>query len=207
MKKIFRFALIIFVAALACAQDAPNLKPGLYAVFNTSEGPITALLYEKYTPIAVANFVALAQGAKPWFDPKSKSMVRRPLYDNITFHRVIPGVAIQSGDPTGTSSHNCGVTIRDEFLPGLRFSAPGRLAIANTGAADSGGCQFFITNEAMPAWDGKYTIFGEVAAGQAVVSKIARAPVRGEKPVDPVKLIGVTIERVGPAPSDKRKHK
>src|ERR1035438_8279098 len=28
---------------------------------------------------------------------------------------------IQSGDPTGTGAHNCGFTIRDEFLPGLRF--------------------------------------------------------------------------------------
>ncbi len=189
-------------AAVAFAQ--PALKPGLYAVFNTGEGAITALLYEKYTPATVTNFTALAQGTKPWRDPKSGAMVRRPLYENITFHRVIPGQAIQAGDPTGTSAHNCGVNIRDEFLPGLRFSGPGRLAMANTGNADSGGCQFFITNEAMPLWDGKYTIFGEVVAGMDVVSKISRAPVRGEKPVEPVKLINVTIERIG-AP-DKSKH-
>jgi cyclophilin family peptidyl-prolyl cis-trans isomerase len=199
-----RFAFFISLAALAVAQNPPALKPGLYAVFNTSQGTITALLYEKYTPLAVANFVALAQGTKPWRDPKSGAMVRRPLYDNITFHRVIPGQAIQSGDPTGTSGHNCGVTIRDEFLPGLRFSGPGKLAVANTGNPDSGGCQFFITDEAVPQWDGKYTIFGEVVAGQDVVSKISHRPVHGEKPVDPVKLIGVTIERIG-APQ-KNKH-
>lgn len=202
-----RFAIFISLAALAAAQNPPSLKNGLYAVFNTSQGTITALLYEKYTPIAVADFVALAQGVKPWRDPKTGAMVRRPLYDNITFHRVISGEMIQSGDPTGTSSHDCGVTIRDEFLPGLRFSAPGRLAMANTGNPDSGGCQFFFTNEAVPQWDGKYTIFGEVVAGQDVVSKISHAPLHGEKPVDPVKLIGVTIERIGPAPAQKKKHK
>jgi peptidyl-prolyl cis-trans isomerase A (cyclophilin A) len=196
MEIMKRVACLSLFAALAVAQNPPALKPGLYAIFNTGAGTITALLYEKYTPITVANFVALAQGSKAWRDAKTGTMVRRPLYENMTFHRVIPGDAIQSGDPTGTSAHNCGVTIRDEFLPGLRFTGPGRLAMANTGNPDSGGCQFFITDQGMPQWDGKYTIFGEVVAGMDVVSKISHAPVHGEKPVDPVTLIGVTIERI-----------
>lgn len=190
-------------AVAAVAQNPPALKPGLYAVFNTSEGNITALLYEKYTPIAVTNFVALAQGTKPWLDPKTAKMVRRPLYENITFHRVIRGIAIQSGDPTGTSAHNCGIRIRDEFLPGLRFDTPGRLAVANKGEADSGGCQFFITASAMSEWNGKYTVFGEVVAGMDVVTKISKAPLHDEKPVEPVKLINVTIERIEKAKKGK----
>jgi cyclophilin family peptidyl-prolyl cis-trans isomerase len=185
--------------SLGIAQNPPVLKPGLYAVFNTGEGAITARLYDKYVPRTVANFVALAQGTKPWRDPKTGAMVRRPLYENITFHRVLPGEAIQSGDPTATGAHNCGVTINDEVLPGLRFSAPGRLAMANTGNPDSGGCQFFITVQPMPRWDGKYTVFGEVVAGMDVVSKISGMPVHGDKPVDPVKLISVSIERVDTA--------
>ena len=195
-----RAALLLALTALALAQNPRPLKPGLYAIFNTDAGSITALLYEKETPKTVANFVALAQGTQPWRDPKTGAMVRRPLYQNITFHRVIPAVAIQSGDPTGTSAHNCGVNIPDEILPGLLFSGPGRLAIANTGAANSGGCQFFITDQPMPQWNGKYTIFGEVVRGMDVVSKISHAPVHGEKPVEPVKLIDVTIERIAKAP-------
>jgi|HubBroStandDraft_5_1064220.scaffolds.fasta_scaffold198213_1 peptidyl-prolyl cis-trans isomerase A (cyclophilin A) len=188
--------------SLGVAQNPPALKPGLYAIFNTGEGAITARLYEKYTPRTVANFVALAQGTKPWRDPKTGAMTLRPLYDNITFHRVLQEQAIQSGDPTGTSAHNCGVTVVDEVLPGLRFSGPGRLALANNGNPDSGGCQFFITAQQMPLWDGKYTIFGEVVAGMDVVSKISRMPVHGDKPVDPVKLIHVSIERI----DTERKH-
>lgn len=168
-------------------------------------GNITARLYENYTPIAVETFVALAQGTKATRNPKTGTMVKVPLYDNITFHRVLPGVMIQSGDPSGTGSHKCGVTIRDEFLPGLRFDGPGKLAMANTGAPDSGGCQFFITTSPKREWDGKYTIFGLVVEGQDVVSKIDHAPVRGDKPVDPVKLLGVTIERIGPEPVKKGK--
>ena len=168
-------------------------------------GNITARLYEKDAPKTVENFVALAQGAKATRHPKTGAMVKVPLYDNITFHRVVAGEMIQSGDPTGTGRHNCGFTIRDEFLPGLRFDSAGKLAMANTGDPDSGGCQFFITYGPMRVWDGKYTIFGVVVEGQDIVSKINRAPAQGDKPVEPVKLTSVTIERIGPEPVKKRK--
>ena len=170
-------------------------------------GNFTARLYEKDTPKTVENFVALAQGTRPTRSPKTGALVKVPLYDNITFHRVLPDIMIQAGDPTGTGSHNCGFTIPDELLPGLRFDGAGKLAMANTGAPDSGGCQFFITTNAMRSWDGKYTIFGVVVDGMDVVNKIDRGPVRGDRPVDPVKLISVTIERIGPERAVKKKKK
>ena len=199
---MLKFTLFLLAAGCVSAQQQSN---GLYAIFHTSMGDITARLYEKDTPMTVANFVALAQGTKATLNPKTRTMVKVPLYNNITFHRVVHGQMIQSGDPTGTGLHNCGFTIRDEFLPGLRFDGGGKLAMANTGAPDSGGCQFFITSNAMREWNGKYTIFGVVVAGQDVVSKINEGKVRGDKPVEPVKLISVTIERIGPEPVKKTK--
>jgi peptidyl-prolyl cis-trans isomerase A (cyclophilin A) len=199
---VTRFALFLLTAGCAAAAQRPN---GLYANFNTSMGQFAARLYEKDVPRTVENFVALAQGTKATRSPKTGNMVKAPLYQNITFHRVVPGEMIQAGDPTGTGSHNCGLTVADEFLPGLRFDSSGRLAMANTGATDSGGCQFFVTTNAMRTWDGKYTIFGTVVEGQDVVNKINRGPVRGDRPVTPVKLIGVTIERVGPEPVKKKR--
>jgi peptidyl-prolyl cis-trans isomerase A (cyclophilin A) len=184
--------MVLAAAALAQAPRAP----GLYAVFHTEAGDIVARLYEKETPRTVANFVALAQGTKPWADPQARKLVKRPLYDNITFHRIIPGDVIQAGDPTGKGTHNCGVSVPDEFLPGLRFDRAGKLAMANSGEPNSGGCQFFITNNVASTWNGKYTIFGQVVEGQDVVDKISRTPTRDEKPLTPVKLISVAIERV-----------
>lgn len=179
------------------AEDkAPKLKPGLYAIFNTSEGMFQAILYEKDVPIAVRTFVGLAQGTQPWLDPNTKKAVRRPLYDNITFHRVLPEIMIQSGDPTGLGTHNCGIRIRDEFLPGIQFSTSGKLAMANTGQENSGGCQFFVTSEPMPQWNGKYTIFGQVVSGQNVVDKINKQPVKNERPVHPAALVSVSIIRI-----------
>lgn len=168
-------------------------------------GSFTARLYEKETPLTVANFVALARGKKTTRSPKTGKMEARPLYDNITFHRVVAGEMIQSGDPTGAGTHNCGVSIPDEYLPGLRFDNTGKLAMANTGDPNSGGCQFFITVGPMPTWNGKYAIFGAVVEGQDVVWRINHARGHGDKPVDPVKLITVSIERIGPEPVKKAK--
>jgi cyclophilin family peptidyl-prolyl cis-trans isomerase len=189
-------AAFLAIAAAGLAGEKPvHLKPGLYAVFDTSEGTITAELFEKFTPAAVKNFVGLAQGTKPWRNPKA-GWVKRPMYNGITFHRVIREEMIQTGDPTGTGAHNCGITLPDEFLPGLQFNIPGRLAVANTGAPDSGACQFFFTEEAVPRWNGKYTIFGQVVEGQEVVHAIDFKRLIGDRPVVPVILKTVTIERV-----------
>jgi peptidyl-prolyl cis-trans isomerase A (cyclophilin A) len=188
------------LTALPQESAAPSLPPGLYAVLRTSQGDITAHLFDKVTPHAVEMFVGVAQGTLAWKDPKSGAMVKRPLYDNITFHRVIRGEMIQSGDPTGSSGHDCGIHLPDEFFPGLQFNRSGKLAIANTGDPNSGSCQFFITDGPVPQWNGHYTIFGEVVMGQDVVSRISHASLHGEKPLDPVKLEHVTIERIAAAP-------
>lgn len=181
---------------------APAREPGLYAILNTSMGTITARLFEKETPITVRNFVALARGTKAWKDPKTNAMVAKPLYNNITFHRVIPNFMIQTGDPTGTGSADCGYTIPDEIVATLKFDGPGKLGMANIGSPHTGACQFFITEVAYPSLNGGYTLFGQVVDGQDVVGKISHVP-RGanDKPNTPVKLISVTIQREGPPPA------
>jgi peptidyl-prolyl cis-trans isomerase A (cyclophilin A) len=207
------FCLFALVAGCAFAQaqaqppagstPPPALENGLYATINTSMGAITAVLYEKEAPITVRNFVALARGTKPWKDPNNGKMVAKPLYTNITFHRVIPNFMIQTGDPTATGTHDCGFTIKDEIVSTLKYDRPGRLGMANKGPNTSD-CQFFITDAAYPSLDppsGAYTIFGQVVEGQDIVGKIARVPRDSEdKPRTAVKLISVTIKRVGPAP-------
>lgn len=205
-----RISLLFLVAAAAFAQKAPKppkpLKNGLYAIFDTGMGSFTAQLFEKDTPNSVAVFVGLAQGLVAWRDPDTHAMVKRPLYNNTAFYRIVPGMAIQGGSPTGDTAFDCGFTIRDEILPGLQFTQSGRLAMAN-GGPDTGGCQFFITIGPVPTWNNTYTIFGQVVRGDDVVEKIGKVAVHGEKPVDPVKLISVQIERVGPAPAAKKPKK
>lgn len=184
------------------AAAAP-LPDGLYAIMTTGDGVIKVKLFEKETPVTVRNFVGLAKGTKSWKDPKGV-MVRKPLYNNITFHRVMMDGMIQAGDPTGTSSHDCGIKIKDEIVPALKFDQPGRLAMANIGSPNTGGCQWFITvAPKIPQYDGGYTIFGQVVEGQDIVKQISRVPVRPDGSglaTKPVKLVSVVIQRVGPPP-------
>ncbi len=190
--------LFLIGAAVLAARERPK---GLYAIFETSQGTFTARLFEKDAPNTVRNFVALAQGAKPTLDPTTRKLITRPFYDGITFHRIVRGEMIQAGDPTGTGSFPCGFTIPDEILPGLRFDGSGVLAMANAGQPNTGACQFFVTVGPMRAWNGNYAIFGSVIEGMEVVTAINRTPTRDERPLTPVKLLSVTIQRVGPVPT------
>ena len=193
MKRVL--ALVFTISALN-GQTPTHPKPGLYAVIDTSEGTMRALLYERYTPRAVKTFVGLAQGTLAWRDPVTHLLVKKPFYNGMAFHRVVREEMIQAGDPTGVGNYNCGISIPDEFLPGLRFDIPGRLAIANTGEPDSGSCQFFITDQAVPRWNNHYTVFGQLVSGQDVEARINRRPVRAEKPIDKIRINSVTIERI-----------
>ena len=183
------------------AEPTPDRPPGLYWILNTSMGTITAQLFEKEAPGTVANFVALTRGTKAAKD-KTGAMTKRPYFTNLTFHRVIPGFMIQTGDAqTGDGSGDCGFTIKDEIVPSLKYDKPGVLGLARLEARNTGACQFFITDGPYPSGNGDYTIFGQVVEGQDVVGKIARVPRdRNDKPRTPVKLISATIKRYGPPP-------
>ena len=199
-----RTLVALMLAACAFAQKPEKpLKNGLYANFKTEFGDIKAVLYEKDTPKAVSLFIRLAQGVQDFRDVDGQIKKRR-FYDNTVFFRIVPGDAVQGGSPDGTNTYQCGLKIADEFLPGLKFR-PGSLAIANSGQPDSGGCQFFFALQQKPSWDGKYTVFGQVVEGLDVVQKLGAVPVRDEHPVNPPKLISVTVERVGPSPAAKPK--
>jgi cyclophilin family peptidyl-prolyl cis-trans isomerase len=160
------------------------------------------MLYEKDAPNSVAVFVGLAQGTKSWRDPNGAT-VKRPMYDNTTFYRILPDEVVQGGSPSGDSAYNCGFTIKDEALPGIQFRS-GSLAIANSGTPDTGGCQFFFTTGPERSFNMKYTIIGETVEGVEVIRKMSRIAVHDEHPVTPPKLISVTIERVGPMPVVKK---
>jgi peptidyl-prolyl cis-trans isomerase A (cyclophilin A) len=193
---------LLCVAALASAAQR---EPGLYARFETSMGNITVKLYEAEAPITVKNFVDLAEGRKAWVDPNTGQKVLRPLYNGVIFHRVIPNFMIQGGDPTGTGTYSPGFTLPDEIVSSLKFDRPGRLAMANIGQKNTGGCQFFITEVPYPSLNNGYTIFGQVVEGQGLVPKIANVPRdASDKPRTPVTITRVVIEREGPPPAAKK---
>lgn len=131
------------------------------AVLVTEKGDIHIDLFADLAPVAVNNFVFLA---------------REGWYDDITFHRVLPGLFAQTGDPSGTGLGGPGYTILDERDNGLLFDREGLVAMATTrGVPNSGGSQFFITYGPLTPeweWNGQFTIFGIVTEGMDVLRSL-----------------------------------
>jgi len=172
-----------------------DLKPGVYAVLETTLGEITIELFPTQAPKTVANFIGLAEGNKEFVDETSRQKATRRFYDGLIFHRVIPQFMIQGGCPRGAGTGGPGYKFEDEFTRQLRFDRPGRLAMANSGP-NTNGSQFFITVAATEWLNDHHTIFGQVVSGQDVVEKISKvARGTGDRPLTPVVMNKVrTVE-------------
>jgi peptidyl-prolyl cis-trans isomerase A (cyclophilin A) len=168
----------------------------LVATIDTSKGKFTCELYDKQAPNTVANFVGLARGLRPWLDPKSGKWVKKPFYDGLIFHRVIPGFMIQGGDPLGNGTGNPGYKFNDEIAPDLKFDRPALLAMANAGSPGgmgTNGSQFFITEGTPQHLTGRHTIFGHCEPLSLVteIAKVDRGPM--DRPITEVVIKKVTI--------------
>ena len=149
------------------------------ATLHTEKGDIVIELFADKAPLAVNSFIFLAKNG--WFD-------------NVTFHRVIPGFVAQAGDPSGTGYGTPGYAFKNEISSDLKFDGPGVLGMANAGA-DSNGGQFFITYAAQPTLDGSYTIFGKVIQGMDVATSLTPRDPSGTGELPPGdKILSVTIE-------------
>jgi len=176
------------------AKTAKKAKD-TFAVIETNKGTIKAKLFPDTAPKTVENFVALAKGTKEWTDPKTDKKVKKPLYDGLIFHRVIPNFMIQGGDPLGNGTGGPGFTFEDEFSDAApKMDKPGILAMANAGP-NTNGSQFFITVAATPWLNGHHTVFGEVVDGMDVVNAIAKVKTGAQDlPVDPVVIKHIKIQ-------------
>jgi cyclophilin family peptidyl-prolyl cis-trans isomerase len=186
-------ALGVSVAAQAPKPAAPTAKPAAPAgkapapaaktpVFRieTAKGVIVAETYPMDAPKSFEHILAL---------------VKKHFYDGQAVHRVVPGQAVQFGDPQSRNmmlsdwwgrgaNSGSGSIIGVSEVSKTRKHRRGTLAIANSGSPALGDSQMFIALRAVPSWDGKYTIIGQVTSGIEVADKLARG--------DKIKAITVT---------------
>jgi peptidyl-prolyl cis-trans isomerase B (cyclophilin B) len=144
---------------------------------ETTEGTINVDLWPDVAPGHVNSFVFLA---------------REGYYDNVIFHRVIPGFMIQGGDPTGTGSGGPGYQLKAEF--NKKKHTRGVLSAARSSDPNSAGSQFFLMHDTAPHLDGQYTAFGQATSGLEVIDKIVAAPRdRGDRPQNPASITKITV--------------
>ncbi|HEX6072326.1 MAG TPA: peptidylprolyl isomerase [Sphingomicrobium sp.] len=112
------------------------------------------------------------------------------FYDNVAFHRVIPGFMAQGGDPTGTG-------MSGSHLPDLKaeFSdAPhvrGTVSMARKPQPDTANSQFFICFDDARFLDKQYTVWGEVESGMEYVDALPA----GEPPSEPGRIVKATVSK------------
>jgi cyclophilin family peptidyl-prolyl cis-trans isomerase len=155
------------------------------ATIATDLGDIEVDLFTSDAPKTAQNFVDLA---------------KKGFYDDVIFHRVIPGFMIQGGDGEFGKKATLNTSRVGTGGPGYKFAdepvkagySRGTLAMANAGP-NTNGSQFFIMHQdyALPK---NYTIFGQVTKGIDVVDKIASASRNSrDLPDQPVAMTSVTI--------------
>lgn len=228
MKKGFTAILAMIMAACmmftGCGQKTVNLSRvesdemqfaqpesgDTVATIKTDKGDIKVILYPKYAPLAVENFVTHAENG---------------YYDGVTFHRVVEDFVIQSGDPTGTGSGGDSIwqlPFSDEFSDRLHHYT-GALSMANTGS-DTNRSQFFIVTSmpkgindeivglmeeagwregiidaykqagGAPNLDYRYTVFGQVYEGLEVAFAINGVKTDdNEKPKDDIVIESIEV--------------
>lgn len=140
------------------------------ATIKTAKGEVKVELDAKAAPQTVNNFVFLAKDG---------------YYDGVTFHRVLPDLLAQSGDPTGTGSGGPGYD-----LPIEKTSEPfteGVIAMAKPqeAGAPNNGSQFFIMLAEEPTFDGDYTAFGKVTDGLDILRSLTPRDPQTDQNPDP----------------------
>jgi cyclophilin family peptidyl-prolyl cis-trans isomerase len=139
-----------------------NIDPGAVytTTISTDRGNIVMELDPSMAPATVNNFVNLA---------------RSGYYDELTFHRVVPGFVIQGGCPQGTGTGGPGYKFADEPVKG-EYTL-GAVAMANAGP-NTNGSQFFICiDDCRRKLAPSYNLFGYVTDGMDVALNIARGDV------------------------------
>ncbi|EJD55587.1 cyclophilin-like protein [Auricularia subglabra TFB-10046 SS5] len=170
----------IVAGAKKKGKDIGKSRAYVRVVTSLGGGSLNLELYCEKAPKTCYNFLMLARQGK---------------YDNVVFHRLIPGFMVQTGDPTGTGAGGesyWGKPFRDELNEpnAARHDERGCVSMANRGP-DTNGSQWFLTFKACPHLDKKHTVFGKLVGGEDVLDAIEALP-RKEGTDRPAKSIKIT---------------
>jgi peptidyl-prolyl cis-trans isomerase B (cyclophilin B) len=152
----------------------------LALVVETSCGTFTIELDPEQAPNTAASLVALADDG---------------YFDDVTFHRVVPGFVIQGGDPTGTGAGGPGYTTVDAPAADAAYTR-GVVAMAKSGAEAPGsaGSQFFVVTAEDAGLPPDYAIVGEVTEGMDTVDRIDALGAGDGPPSQTVLIETITVE-------------
>ena len=132
--------------------------------------------------------IKLRPDLAPGHVARIKELAREGFYDDVAFHRVIPGFMAQGGDPTGTGrSGSSKPNLKAEFTATAHVR--GTCSMARTPNPDSANSQFFVCFDDARFLDNQYTVWGEVIEGMENVDALPK----GEPPLNPGRIVSAKI--------------
>jgi len=161
-----------FIAQQKIDTSTPGWKTRLPRPPKASFDPAQTYYWNLDTNVGNIKVKLLPQSA-PMHVTSTIYLTELGFYDDVAFHRVIPGFMAQGGDPLGRGTGGPGYQYAGEFDPKLKHDKGGMLSMANAGPGTDGS-QFFLTFVATPWLDGKHTIFGEVVEGMGTLQELER---------------------------------
>jgi peptidylprolyl isomerase len=160
MRGLFVAFVALVCATAALAQNLPaGLDPQNTIFLDTAHGRVV---------------IKLRADLAPKHAERIKTLAREKFYDNVPFHRVIPGFMAQTGD--GARGDGTGGS-KYPNLPAEFSNVPfkrGIVGMARATSPNSANSQFFIMFDEAPSLNGQYTVIGEVVSGMAAVDKIKK---------------------------------
>ena len=166
--------------SLKAPQEEVTPGEELTAVVETSCGSFEIALDTERAPKTTNSFAYLAEEG---------------VYDDLTFHRIVPEFVIQGGDPEGTSAGGAGYSVTEKPPANLAYTK-GIVAMAKSSADPPGrsSSQFFVVIGADAGLPPEYALVGKVSEGMEVVEKIGKLGTPEEKAKQTVLIESVTIE-------------
>lgn len=151
-------------------------------VIETTKGEIVLKVRPDLAPETVRAVLRLAKAG---------------VYDVTLFHRVVKGFVIQTGSPAfrdtplTPSQQELVKNLKPEFTPTPNL--PGVVSMARGAEPDSATSSFFICTGECRSLDSQYTVFAEIESGMDIAKAIEAVAVNGEAPVEPVKVVTITV--------------
>jgi peptidyl-prolyl cis-trans isomerase B (cyclophilin B) len=139
--------------------------------------------------------IALDTARAPRTTSSFAYLAKRGVYDDTTFHRIVPGFVIQGGDPTNTGAGGPGYSV-DESPPQDLSYTRGTVAMAKSPVEPPGrsGSQFFVVTEADAGLTPDYALLGRVTSGFDVVQRIEQLGTATGRPKATVIIKRITVQ-------------
>ena len=176
---------LVCLMSLVTATQLSAESARTQVLLSTTMGDIVLDLYPDQAPETVANFLRLVDSG---------------FYNDLVFHRVIPGFMIQAGGYDARLTHREAPRLVKNESDNALKNFRGSVAMARTNDPDSAGSQFFINVRSNPNLDASpgrpgYTVFGRVVSGMDVVAQIELVPTQRRNGMADVPVAPVVIKR------------